>query len=63
MSASLVRGACIRRSIIRRNFESSPFIYNGGCSRSMGHTVLIILQDDLPGGKGYVGEVVTVKAG
>jgi len=29
----------------------------------MGHTVQIILQDDLPGGKGYVGEVVTVKAG
>lgn len=29
----------------------------------MGHTVQIILQDDLPGGKGYVGDVVTVKAG
>ena len=29
----------------------------------MGHTVQIILQDDLPGGKGYSGEVVTVKAG
>jgi large subunit ribosomal protein L9 len=29
----------------------------------MGHTVNIILQDDLPGGKGYIGEVVTVRAG
>lgn len=29
----------------------------------MGHTVRIILTDDLPNGKGYSGDVVTVKAG
>eukprot|EP00566_Odontella_aurita_P021068 CAMPEP_0113545582 /NCGR_PEP_ID=MMETSP0015_2-20120614/11340_1 /TAXON_ID=2838 /ORGANISM="Odontella" /LENGTH=238 /DNA_ID=CAMNT_0000445961 /DNA_START=82 /DNA_END=798 /DNA_ORIENTATION=- /assembly_acc=CAM_ASM_000160 len=31
--------------------------------RSMGRTVRIILTDDLPNGKGYNGDVVTVKAG
>jgi len=29
----------------------------------MGHTVKIILQDDLPGGKAYAGDVINVRAG
>lgn len=41
-----------------RRCEKS-FAKNIGVFRSMGHTVKIILQDDLPGGKAYAGDVVS----
>lgn len=43
--------------------DRPSFAKNIGVFRSMGHTVKIILQDDLPGGKAYAGDVINVRAG
>ncbi len=53
----------IRSNLIRKCNDRKPFIEAVGTFRSMGHTVQIILQEDLPGGKGYFGDVVEVRAG
>lgn len=60
-----------RRSLLRysvavggRNSDASGFnILNRHHQHRFGHTVRIIVQEDLPTGKAYAGDVIDVKAG